>query len=109
VASLRSIGLLDAVKAKLVLGENAAQAAQFVESGAADAGIVALSLALSPRMRSVGRHVEVPAGSYPAMEQGGVVLKRAREPAGARALRDLLVGPAGREVLRAYGFSLPPR
>ena len=106
-AAMRSLGVYEAVSAKLVLGENVAQAAQFVESGAADAGIVALSLARSPRMSSAGRHVELPIGSYPRMDQGGIVLKGAREPAAARALRDALLGPRGREVLRDYGFSLP--
>ena len=106
-AALTSLGILDGVKGKLVLGENVAQAAQFVQSGAADAGIVALSLALAPPMRSSGRYVEIPLESYPRMEQGGIVLKGAREPAAARALRDALLGSRGREVLKEYGFFLP--
>jgi molybdate transport system substrate-binding protein len=106
-AALRSLGAWEAVSAKIVLGENVAQAAQFVESGAADAGIVALSLARSPRLRSAGRHVELPLGSYPRMDQGGIVLKGARDPGAARALRAALVGPQGREVLREHGFFLP--
>ena len=106
-AALRSLGVWDALKEKVVLGENVAQAAQFVESGAADAGVVALSLALSPKMRSSGRHAELPLASYPRMEQGGVVLKGARDLAAARALRDALLGPRGREVLRENGFVLP--
>lgn len=105
--ALRAAGVWEAVAPKLVLGENVAQAAQFVESGAADAGIVALSLARSPRMRSAGRHVELPLASYPRMDQGGVVLRGARDPGAARALRDALLGPRGREVLREYGFFLP--
>ncbi len=108
-AALRSLGLYEAVRRKLVLGENVAQAAQFVESGAADAGLLALSLARSPRMRAAGRHVEVPPSSYPGIVQGGIVLKGARERAGAIALRDLLVGPRGREVLLRHGFAPPPR
>ena len=106
-AALKSLGVWEAVSGKVVLGENVAQAAQFVESGAADAGIVALSLARSPRMRSAGRHVELPLASYPRMDQGGVVLRGARDPGAARALRDALLGPRGREVLREYGFFLP--
>lgn len=106
-AALKSLGTFEAVSGKLVLGENVAQAAQFVESGAADAGILALSLARSPRMRSSGRHVELPLGSYPRMDQGGIVLKGARDPEAARALRDALLGPRGRELLREHGFFLP--
>jgi molybdate transport system substrate-binding protein len=106
-AAMRSLGVYEAVRAKLVLGENVAQAAQFVQSGAADAGVVALSLALAPQMRSVGRYVELPLASYPRMDQGGVILRGARDPGAARSLRDALLGPRGREVLRGYGFFLP--
>ena len=106
-AAMKSAGVFDAVKGKLVLGENVAQAAHFVESGAAEAGIVALSLAVAPRMRSAGRYVEVPAGSHPRLEQGGIVLKGARHPQAARAVRDALLAPRGREALREYGFFLP--
>jgi molybdate transport system substrate-binding protein len=105
-AAMTSLGILDGVKGKLVLGENVAQAAQFVQSGAADAGIVALSLALAPQMRSAGRYVEIPRESYPRMDQGGIVLKGAREPNAARALRDVLLGLRGRAVLKEYGFFL---
>lgn len=106
-AAMKSFGILDAVTGKLVLGENVAQTAQFLQSGAADAGVIALSLALAPQMRSVGRYVEIPIESYPRMDQGGIVLKGTREPAAARLLRDALLGPAGRKVLEAYGFSVP--
>jgi molybdate transport system substrate-binding protein len=106
-AAMTSLGILDGVKEKLVLGENVAQAAQFVQSGAADAGVIALSLALAPQMRSAGRYVEIPPESYPRLEQGGIVLKEAREPAAARALRDALLGSRGREILKEYGFFLP--
>ena len=106
-AAMTSLGILDGVKGKLVLGENVAQAAQFVQSGAADAGLVALSLALAPQMRSAGRYVEIPLETYPRMEQGGIVTKGAQEPAAARALRDVLLGSRGRRVLKEYGFFLP--
>ena len=104
---MRSLGVFDGVKGKLVLGENVAQAAQFVQSGAADAGVVAVSLALAPQMRSAGRYVEIPPESYPRMNQGGIVLKGAREPAAARALRDALLGSRGRELFQEYGLFLP--
>jgi len=106
-AALRTAGVWEGVREKLVLGENVAQAAQFVRSGAADAGLIALSTALSGPMRSAGRHVEVPAGAHPRMDQGGIVLRSARDPAAARALRDLLLGPSGRAALKANGFFLP--
>jgi molybdate transport system substrate-binding protein len=106
-AAMRSLDVYDGAREKLVLGENVAQAAQFVQSGAADAGIVALSLALAPQMRSAGRYVEIPLQLYPRMDQGGIVLKRARNPVAARTLRDALLGTRGRELLKQHGFSLP--
>jgi molybdate transport system substrate-binding protein len=103
-AALRSMGLYESVEKKLVLGENISQTLQFVQSGAADAGIVALSLALAPTVRAEGRYWEIPPESYPKMEQGGVILK---DSAAAREFRDWLLGGAGRTLLKQYGFSLP--
>ncbi|MHB8798587.1 MAG: molybdate ABC transporter substrate-binding protein [Thermoanaerobaculia bacterium] len=106
-AAMRHLGVRDGLREKLVLGESVAQAAQFAKSGAADAGILALSLVLSPRMRDSGRWAEVPRNAYPRMDQGGIVLRHARDLAGARALRDALLSPRGREVLVSRGFALP--
>ena len=58
-------------------------------------------------MRSGGRHAEIPFASYPRMDQAGLVLKGAREPAAARILRDALLGLRGREILKEGGF-FPP-
>ena len=107
MAALDATGILDAVEPKLVLGENVSQAAQFVESGGADAGIIALSLALAPTMRDGGRFAIVPPDSYPRLEQGAVVLRAAADPAAAHAFLDFVLGPEGRVVLDRYGF-LPP-
>ncbi len=106
-SALRSLGAYDAVGAKLVLGENVAQTLQFVQSGAADAGIVALALALAPAVREEGRFWEVPLDAYPRMEQGGAVMKAATNPDGALAFRAFLLSAEGREMLEGYGFSLP--
>ena len=106
-AAMKSRGVWNGIEGKLVLGENVAQAAQFVQSGVADAGVFALSLALAPQLRPAGRYVEIPLESYPRMEQGGLVLKRARDPAAARALRDALLGAQGRKALGERGFFLP--
>lgn len=106
-AALRSAGLDDVVGPKLVLGENVAQAAEFVQSGNADAGVVALSLVLSDPLRGVGRWVEVPPEAFPLLKQAGVVLSGSPEAAAAREVRGVLLGPAGRAVLDRYGFVLP--
>jgi len=72
VAALQKAGIYESVKAKLVYGENISQAAQFVQSGNAQAGIVAKSLAVSPAMRD-GKRWEIPADMHPALEQGAVI------------------------------------
>ena len=88
VAAMQAAGVYDRVRPKLVLGENVAQAMQFAQSGAADAGIVALSLALAPNVRESGHRFEIPADSYPRLEQGGAILKWAgRRRRGACAAR----------------------
>jgi molybdate transport system substrate-binding protein len=107
MAALDSAGVRDAVEGKLVLGENVAQAAEFVRSGNADAGIVALSLVLSDPLRGVGSWTEVPLDSYPRLDQAGVVLAGADDPAAASIVREAILSPDGRAVLAKYGFSLP--
>jgi molybdate transport system substrate-binding protein len=104
-AALRAAGVYDKVKGRLVLGENVAQAAQFVQSGAADAGVVALSLALSPAMRDKGRYWEVPLDVYPRIEQGGVVLKWAKDSEAANDFRLFMTSDEGKAVLKTYGFA----
>jgi molybdate transport system substrate-binding protein len=103
-AALRHMGLYDALAPRLVLGENISQAMQFVQSGAADVGLVALSLAVAPAVRGQGRYWEVPLDAYPKMEQGGAILK---DSAAAREFRAWLTGPEGRRLLKQYGFSMP--
>ncbi|HLK68106.1 MAG TPA: molybdate ABC transporter substrate-binding protein [Bryobacteraceae bacterium] len=102
--AMRSMGVYDSVEGKLVLGENIAQTLQFVQSGAADAGIVALSLAIAPAVRSQGRYWEIPLNAYPKMEQGGVIVKDSPE---AREFRSWLLAPEGRAILKRYGFYMP--
>ena len=106
-AALRGAGLWDSLERRLVLGENIAQAGQFVQSGAADAGIIARSLALAPAMRSAGRFWDVPAEAYPGILQGGLVLSWAASRDAAVVVRDFLLGTEGRALLAAHGFDLP--
>jgi molybdate transport system substrate-binding protein len=107
VAALKHFKVHEAIASKLVLGENVAQTAQFVESGAADAGLISLSLAVAPKMKEAGRYWEAPVDSYPVLEQAGVIPNKGRNRAGAAALREFLVSARGREILRRYGFALP--
>jgi molybdate transport system substrate-binding protein len=107
VAAMQSAGVYESAADRLVLGENVAQAAEFVQSGNADVGIIALSLALSPPMAGTGEFTEVPLDTFPTLRQGGVILGSARNPTAAQALREALLSPPGREILAHYGF-LPP-
>ena len=109
VAAMQAAGVYDRVRPKLVLGENVAQAMQFVQSGAADAGIVALSLALAPNVKGTGRRFEIPVSTSPRLEQGGTILKWAADVDAARALRGFLLSADGGAVLKQYGFFLPDR
>jgi len=86
------------------VAENISQTLQFAQTGAADAGIVALSLALAPTARAAGRYWEIPADAYPRMEQGGIILK---DSEAARAFRGFLISAEGRGVLKQFGFGVP--
>ena len=107
--ALRNTGVYDAVKDRLVLGENISQAAQFVESGNAGAGIIALSMALSPSMKDEGRYEAIPENLYTPIEQGAVTLLSAPHPKAARQFLDYLKSPATAALLEQYGFSLPAK
>ena len=105
VAAMQHGGIYNSVQSKLVLGENISQAAQFVQSGAADAGIVALSLAVSDAMKNSGRYWEIPLDTYPRLTQTAVLIKGAG-PA-ARAFLDWLRRPESRQTFSRFGFGLP--
>jgi len=106
VAALKKAGIYEKVEAKLVYGENISQAAQFVQSGNAQAGIIALSLAISPPMKD-GRSWQVPAEMHPAIEQAAVVLKSAKNKDTARAFLEFVKSKEGRATLEKFGFVTP--
>jgi molybdate transport system substrate-binding protein len=104
VAALRKAGVYDAVKAKLVYGENISQAAQFAESGSAQVGILALSLTYVDSMKS-GERWEVPADMYPPLEQAAVVVHASANKPAAHAFLDYVKTAAAKEILARYGFT----
>jgi molybdate transport system substrate-binding protein len=104
LAALQSMGVYDALQPRFVLGENISQAFEFVRSGAADAGIVALSLAMAPEARGQGRYWAIPMDEYPPIQQGGMIVKDSPR---ARAFRAFLTGVQAKGILRQYGFSAP--
>jgi len=107
VAAMEHFEVYDAVKEKLVLGENISQTAQFVQTGGADIGIIALSLAVAPAMKQSGMYWEVPLEAYPRLEQGAVILKAAKDQKTAHAFLDFVKSSEGAAVFKRYGFFLP--
>jgi len=103
VAALKSAGIYEKVKEKLVYGENISQAAQFVKSGNAQAGILAYSLAISDALRG-GKRWEIPSDAYPAIEQRAVVLKSTKNKIAAQDFVKFVTQGAGRELLAKFGF-----
>jgi molybdate transport system substrate-binding protein len=106
VAAMKKAGIYEQVQDKLVYGENISQAAEFVQSGNAQVGIVALSLAMSPAMKN-GKRWEIPADSYPPIKQAAVILKVSKNKEAARRFLEFVSGPQGREILERFGFTVP--
>ncbi len=105
VASLRNLKLYDSLSSRLVTAQNIAQAAQFVDSGNADAGLISLTLAITPRLAASGSYFVMPRDSYPPIEQGAVVLKRSQQPEAARKLLNLLLSPSVQAELSKSGLT----
>ncbi len=106
-AALEKAGVYERVKARLVMGQNVNQAAQFAQSGNAQAAFLPLSLAGTPPLSIEGRAWLVPPATYPRVEQSGVVLQGTKHPALARELAAFLTGDAARQVFARHGYDLP--
>jgi molybdate transport system substrate-binding protein len=107
-AALRYEKVYDAVRPRLVLGENISQTAQLVDSGNASVGIIALSLAVSPALRATGTYTEVPLTAHPPIQQAAVVVSASRNKGLARELVAYLGRPDVRQLLQRFGF-MPPQ
>jgi molybdate transport system substrate-binding protein len=107
VAAMRHDAIYDKVKSKLVLGENISQTAQFVQSGNADVGLLALSLAVAPAMKDNGRYVEIPSADYAPLIQAAVILKSSRNKELATQFLKFLKEPGTVALMEQYGFSIP--
>jgi molybdate transport system substrate-binding protein len=103
--ALKKKGLWEAIRPKLVLGENVAQTAQFALSGSAQGGIIALSLAKSPQMADLGNFALIPSEWHEPLRQRMVLLKNADST--TEAFYQYLQQPAARIIMRRFGFSLP--
>jgi molybdate transport system substrate-binding protein len=106
VAAMKNEGVYEKVKDKFVLGENISQTASFVVSGAADVGVVALSLALSPNMKNKGRYREIPTTEYPPVEQACVILSSSKDKETAKQFLSYIKTAAVADTLKRYGFDV---
>jgi molybdate transport system substrate-binding protein len=105
--ALRASGLWEQVEPKLIYGENVAHAAQFVQTGNAQVGIIALSLALSPELANKGSHTLIPDDLHEPLEQGYIITRRAASNALAKRFADYMGSSPARAVMTRYGFLLP--
>jgi molybdate transport system substrate-binding protein len=103
VESLQYYKVYDQVQAKLVMGENISQTAQFAATGSADVGLIALSLALSPAMKD-GHYWAIPEESHGLLEQGYALLGHGKDNATAADFAAFIETPAAKAVLRRFGF-----
>lgn len=105
--ALRAVGVWEKVEPKLVYGENIAHTAQFVQSGNAQVGILALALAVHPELAQRGGYGLIPDHLHEPLEQGFIITKRAQGNALARRFADFVGSPPARVVLSQNGFVLP--
>jgi len=106
VAALKTLGLYDKVKDKFVMGENIQQATQFVQTGAADAGLIALSIAKAPIIADQVNFGLINGKSHPDIIQGYALLKRGENNKAARAFLSTVESPEGDAIMKKYGFTI---
>lgn len=108
-AALEKLGAWADAQPKIVFGENITQTAQFVETGNADAGFVALSLVLSPKLTNKGRWKEVPAADYAAvpLHHAGVLTNQGATNPAAKRYLDFLASEPAKKILHDFGYGVP--
>lgn len=105
--ALRSAGLWDKVQSKLVFGENISQTAQYVMSGNARVGIIALSLVLNPELSKKGGYYLIPDTMHNPLEQGFIITKRGVHKPLAKQFAEYMGSKQVRAIMTKYGFVLP--
>lgn len=102
---LGHLGVWDAVKGKLVLGENVGQTARFLATGESQAGFIPLALAAGPEMKARGAWATVPESWHTPLRQRMVLIKGAGDT--ARRFHDFMLGPQAQALLRQHGYAAP--
>jgi molybdate transport system substrate-binding protein len=107
IESLKYYNIYNTVEKQLIYGENISQAAQFCLTGNADAGLLALSLVLSPTMSNQGKYFLIDEKSHRPLEQAYVILNQAKEKKEVSAFALFISTKPAREIFEKYGFTLP--
>ncbi len=105
VAALQSLHLYESLKPRIVTAENIAQAAQFVDSGNAQAGLISMTSALTPRLAANGHYFVIPAKLYPPIEQGAVLVSNSAQRVAAKKFLAFLMSAPMQQLLRKYGLT----
>jgi len=105
VAAITSLRLNDSLKPKLITAENISQAAQFAETGNADAGLISLTSAKTEHLQSIGSYFVIPANLYPPIEQGAVIVTNTKQREACHKLLDFLLSPAIQQQLAKSGLT----
>ncbi|MDT8317370.1 MAG: molybdate ABC transporter substrate-binding protein [bacterium] len=103
--ALETAGLWEVLRPKFIYGENVGQAAQFVKSGSVQIGFIAESMLKSPAMQGGSSYI-LPAGSYDAITQRGVIIKRDKSLAPAMLFRDFLLSDEAKAIFKEFGYGV---
>lgn len=109
VEALQAASVWPQVQPKMVYGESIAHATHFVQTGNAQAGIISLSLVLSPELANQGKYVLIPEHLHAPIEQGFMITKRAANNDLAKRFADYMSHPEARRIMTQYGFTLPAK
>jgi molybdate transport system substrate-binding protein len=104
-SAITSLKLLDSLKPKFVTAENISQAAQFAETGNADAGLISLTSASTAHLQSIGSYFVIPKDLYPPIEQGAVLITASSQRENAHKFLDFLLSAPIQQQLAKSGLT----
>jgi molybdate transport system substrate-binding protein len=104
---LTQLGLLDTLQPKLVTGENISQTYQFIATGNAELGFVAMSQVMFDGKLTSGSAWIVPTNLHEPIRQDAVILAKGKDQPAAKALVDYLKGKKATAIIQSYGYMLP--
>jgi molybdate transport system substrate-binding protein len=106
--ALKKSAIWEKIEKKIVYGENIAHTAQFVQTGNAQIGLIALSLAVSPELSKIGKFWLIPKDLHEPLQQGYIITKRAEKNDLARRFTAYFESKSARDILIKFGFTKQP-